>query len=116
MYRKTVIWSFAMVCALVFASVGWAAMPQEGRVDGLFQLRWKKPHVKGSKLYLTLTNDGDVFQPLKAKLHLEAQDGSTLRKAVFDLGIPAKKSIRAYGLLEGDGDLSSVSSMRWVFN
>lgn len=116
MYRKTAICSLVTVCVLLLSTVGWANMPQEGRVDGLFHLRWEKPHVKGNRLYLTLINDGNVFQPLKARLFLDAQDGKTVKKAAFDLGIPAQKSIRAYGILEGDGNLASVSSVRWVMD
>lgn len=114
--KKIAVWSVAMVCVLLLASEAWCAMPQDGRVDGLFHLRWEKPHVKGSKLYLTLINDGDVFQPLKARLFLDAPDGSSLGEAVFDVGVPSKKSIRAYGTLERDGELSSVSSFRWVLD
>nr|WP_321499321.1 hypothetical protein [uncultured Dethiosulfovibrio sp.] len=113
MSRKIAVWSGMVLCVLLFASAV-CAMPQSGRVDGLFQLRWENPHAKGNRLYITLINDGEVFQPLKGTVYMEDDKGNSLGKATFDVGVPAKKSIRAYGDLDKEGELSPTSSLRWV--
>ncbi len=115
MSKKIALWSAVVFLALSTATAS-VAMPQSGRVDGLFHLRWEKPHAKGNRLHLTFINDGDVFQPLKGTLYIEDDKGDAMGKAAFDLGIPPRKSVRAYGDLERDGDLSSARVFRWVLN
>ncbi len=104
----------ALALVVLLSCPCWASLPRSGNVDGVFGLRWEKPHVKSGRLYLTLTNDNDLFQPLQATVMMNDKDGKTVGKAVFDVGISPKSSLRVYGVLEKAGDLDTVESLRWV--
>ncbi len=104
----------ALLLVILLASPCWASLPRSGHVDGVFGLRWEKPHVKSGRLYLTVMNDNALFQPLQARVSLNDGEGKSVGTAVFDVGIPPKSSLRVYGVLENIGDLEMVESFRWV--
>ncbi len=92
----------------------WGAMPQSGNVEGRFELSWEKPHLKGSRLYITLVNGSQSFQTLRGTADLGGGDGNLIGRAFFDVGIPPRKSLRTYGSMDGTVDPDRVESLRWT--
>ncbi|MCF4113423.1 MULTISPECIES: hypothetical protein [Dethiosulfovibrio] len=106
----------AVLLALASIGTAWAALPGSGKVDGYFNLSWSKPHIKWNRLYLTVKNDGELFQPLKAKVVFQGAGGEDLGVAVFDVGIPPKKSLRVYGPIERGENLGEAVKLVWSVN
>lgn len=105
-----------VTATLVLGNLAWAAMPKSGKVDGYFDLSWSDPHIKWNRLYLTVENEGDMFHPLNAKVIFRGADGKDLGEAVFDIGIPPKKSMRVYGPIKRGENFDEAVELMWVVN